>query len=252
MRRHPPNRAPRRRHRSCAGHQAFSAPPDSRARRPPPALRQSNERSATAQPESRRPPAVRTPRPHRGFAVRLRVGSPGRSTGNGQRAKCPSAAKPLRKPSSTGIPLSRSRCAVGASMADGTEASTAIGASVLFATSSTASAYAVSPSNSVTRSTASAVTPTPGSAAIARRQEPNRLRVSAPVPQTSSGLVGAKPSSSMAADVWPACHRPDRRTAPPVRARGRPAARVPPRSRARSPHHRLAIAVPPRTVRACR
>ena len=44
----------------------------------------------------------------------------------------------------------------------GTDASTASGASVRSATSSTASAYAVSPSNSVTRSTASAVTATAG------------------------------------------------------------------------------------------
>ena len=45
------------------------------------------------------------------------------------RARWPSAASPLRVPSSTGMPLSRSRCAVTGSIADGTEASTASGAS---------------------------------------------------------------------------------------------------------------------------
>ena len=94
------------------------------------------------------------------------------------------------------MPLARSRVAATGSTADSTEANTATGASVRAATSIIASGKAVSPSNSRTRSTASAVTATAGSAAQMPKQLVNNSRVSAPVPHRSNGLVATNPSSS--------------------------------------------------------
>ena len=69
-----------------------------------------------------------------------------------------------------------------------------------FARSERVSDLAVSPSYSVTRSTASAVTATAGSSAITRRQAPNSARVSAPVPHTSERVGGRQAVVEQLAD----------------------------------------------------
>ena len=235
-------RARRRRRRSCARHRSgFQGHGVADRRRGGDQRPSRLSASAVAHHRDRRSRrAARTP-------DRVPVAEPSRQR---PAARCRRAGatvdgqRPVRQVRQRGQPAAQCprgrecRCratarAVARSMADGTDASTASGASVSAATSSTASAYAVSPSNSVTRSTARAVTATAGSSAIARRQAPNSVRVSAPVPHTSSGLVGDQPVVEQLADRRHGLRRTASRT--PRRARGPRRRSVPARHRNRAP-----------------
>ena len=130
----------------CSGGNGFQGDRVADAQRRPRAPRRPSRRLGRPPPARRSRPAARTAPSRRASRLtqRARRSDPlrgsARSTGSGQRARWSSAASPLRAPSSTGIPLSRSRSAVAGSIADATDASTAIGASVCLATSVTASA----------------------------------------------------------------------------------------------------------------
>ncbi len=94
------------------------------------------------------------------------------------------------------MPRARRSAARGSSMADARCDSTATGLSVWSTSRPSAFGNDSSPSYSGTRSTASATTSTLGSSARAVRHCDSRSSVSAPEPQTSSGLVGSSPGSS--------------------------------------------------------